>query len=88
MAKRRYFSHYTPEGRSPAYLAKKRGIRFRFLCENIARGHRNAVSAFEAFMNSKGHRENILHSKVTNIGAGVTVASDNTVYVTYTMLQK
>jgi len=87
MRDRAYFSHYTPEGNSPAFLARKYGITYRTLCENIAYGHRNAINAFEAFMNSKGHRKNILN-KVKQIGVGTAAGGDRSVIVTYTLLIK
>jgi uncharacterized protein YkwD len=87
MRNRNYFSHYTPEGKSPAYFARKRGLKFRTLCENIACGHRNAISAFEAFMNSQGHRKNILY-RVKQIGVGTAYGGDRSVIVTYILLTK
>ena len=88
MRDRNYFSHYTPEGRSPAYIAKTMGIKIRALCENIACGHRTAISAFEAFMNSKGHRKNVLYGKVKMIGTGTAYGGDRSVLVTYILLTK
>jgi uncharacterized protein YkwD len=88
MRKRNYFSHYTPEGRSPAYVAKSLGIKIRTLCENIACGHRTAVSAFEAFMNSKGHRANILYKNVKLVGTGTAYGGDYSVLVTYSLMTK
>jgi uncharacterized protein YkwD len=87
MRDRDYFSHYTPEGRSPAYFARKRGMKYRTLCENIACGHRNAISAFEAFMNSRGHRKNILYN-IKQIGVGTVSGGDRSVIVTYILLTK
>ena len=88
MRDRGYFSHYSPEGKSPAYFAAQRGIKIRSLCENIACGHRTAISAFEAFMNSKGHRNNVLYKKVKQIGAGTAYGGDRSVIVTYILLTK
>lgn len=88
MVFKHYFSHYTPEGYGPAYLARKKGLKFRYLCENIAKGHKNAVFAFEAFMNSKGHRDNILNNKVRQIGTGTAYRDDYSMVVTYIMLRK
>lgn len=88
MRDRNYFSHYSPEGKSPAYFAAQQGIKIRSLCENIACGHRTAISAFEAFMNSKGHRNNILYKKVKQMGAGTAYGGDRSVIVTYILLTK
>lgn len=82
MRNRNYFSHYTPENKSPADLARKMGIRFTSLGENIAYGNNNAVFAHEAFMNSSAHRSNVLKSSYTKMGAGA--ASGGTRYVILT----
>ena len=83
MKKRDYFDHYSPEGMSPADYARKMGMQFNALCENIASGHRSAISAFEALMNSSGHRKNILNSSVKQMGAGAAYGGDRAVIVTY-----
>jgi len=88
MRDRNYFNHYSPEGNSPAYYAKKMGIKIKSLCENIACGHRTAISAFEAFMNSSGHRKNILYTKIKQMGAGTAYGGDRSVIVTYILLTK
>jgi uncharacterized protein YkwD len=85
MLTRNYFSHYTPEGKGPAYFARKMGIHIKVLCENIAKNHRNAISAFESFMNSKGHRSNIL-AKVKQIGVGTAFGGDHQILLTYILL--
>jgi len=87
MRDRNYFSHYTPEGKSPATLAKTMSIPFKSLGENIASGHRDAISAFEAFMNSKGHRENIIDKDYDKMGAGVCFGGNRSLIVTCIMLR-
>jgi uncharacterized protein YkwD len=82
MVARDYFSHYTPENKSPADLAKDMGLRFTSLGENIAYGNSNAMLAHATFMNSSGHRSNILKSNYTKIGAGV--ANSATMYIVLT----
>jgi uncharacterized protein YkwD len=48
--------------------------------ENIAAGYGSAAEVMEGWMNSSGHRENILNPAFTRLGVGVTAASDGTLY--------
>jgi uncharacterized protein YkwD len=82
MVARNYFDHYTPENRSPADLAREMGLSFTTLGENIAYGNSNAMMAHEAFMNSSGHRSNVLKSPFTKIGAGVAYGGSRYVILT------
>jgi hypothetical protein len=84
MRDRDYFDHYTPapEKLSPAVQAKKLGIKYKSLGENISYGDHNAILAHEAFMNSSGHRANILKSSYTKIGAGVAYGGSRYVILT------
>ena len=50
--------------------------------ENIAAGQRDCTQAMSAWMNSSGHRANILSSKMKNIGMGVAKSSSGTMYWT------
>lgn len=65
-----YFSHQSPTYGSPFDLMKKLGITYRAAGENIAMGQRTAEEVVEAWMNSEGHRANILNSNFTHIGVG------------------
>jgi uncharacterized protein YkwD len=84
MRDRDYFDHITPapDKLSPAAQAKNMGIKFKSLGENIAYGDHNAILAHEAFMNSSGHRANILRSKYTKLGVGVACGGSRYVIVT------
>jgi uncharacterized protein YkwD len=84
MRERDYFSHYTPAptSLSPADQAKQMGIKYSSFGENIAYGDHNAIIAHEAFMNSSGHRSNILKSGYTKIGAGVSYGGSRYVILT------
>lgn len=84
MRDRNYFDHYTPapERLSPFDQARQMGIRFTSMGENIAFGDHNAIFAHEAFMNSSGHRNNVLKSTYTKIGAGVAYGSSRYVLLT------
>lgn len=68
MRDRNYFSHITPEGKTPFDLARAAGIRFKSMGENIAYGNHSAILAHESFMNSKGHKDNILKKVYKKIG--------------------
>jgi uncharacterized protein YkwD len=69
MAEREYFSHTSPEGETPWDRAAEAGYDTPS-AENIAQGFRDAESVVEAWMNSPGHRANILNcdSKATGVG--------------------
>ncbi|GHJ50058.1 hypothetical protein Cs7R123_74000 [Catellatospora sp. TT07R-123] len=69
MAKRAYFSHDTPEGVSPWDRAKAQGYTTPS-AENIAAGNATAKATMQQWMNSKGHRENILNCSSKAMGVG------------------
>lgn len=66
----RYFSHTSPTYGTPFQMLKSFGIRYRSAGENIARGQRTPKMVVEAWMNSAGHRSNILNASFTEIGVG------------------
>ena len=70
MASRRYFSHESPTYGSPYQMMRNFGISFRSAGENIAYGQRTPAAVVNAWMNSSGHRANILSSSYTQIGVG------------------
>lgn len=70
MAKNRYFSHTSPTYGSPFDMMRSFGISYRSAGENIAYGQRTPSAVMDAWMNSSGHRENILKSSYTQIGVG------------------
>ena len=86
MATRDYFSHITPEGDT----MRKRVVRFgitnwNLLAENIAMnfGHTNpAETAVKGWLNSEGHRHNIMDQDLTETGIGVAVDAKGRVYLT------
>lgn len=63
-----YFDHKDRRGRSPGQRLNSFGYRFHYCGQNIAAGQQNADEAFEAWMNSPGHRENILRKEFKEIG--------------------
>jgi uncharacterized protein YkwD len=71
MARRRYFSHQDKEGRSPFDRLERSGIRFQAAAENIAMGQETADAVFRDWMNSRGHRENMVNCRYTDVGIGL-----------------
>ena len=70
MKDKKYFSHTSPTYGSPFDMMKKFGISYRTAGENIAMGQRTPEAVMTAWMNSSGHRANILNSTYTQIGVG------------------
>lgn len=70
MAARGFFDHTDPDGRTPWDRAEARGIT-NLGGENIARGQADAEAVMAAWMNSPGHRANILNCDYTTLGVGV-----------------
>ena len=70
MKDNRYFSHTSPVYGSPFDMIKNFGISYRSAGENIAMGYRTPEAVVNGWMNSSGHRANILSSSYTKIGVG------------------
>ncbi|MFG2951281.1 CAP domain-containing protein [Streptomyces adustus] len=70
MAQRNFFDHTDPDGATPWDRAAKAGIS-NLGGENIARGQTDAEAVMEAWMNSPGHRANILNCDFNTLGVGV-----------------
>lgn len=70
MFSRGYFSHYTPEGKSPFDRMDEANIDYKAAGENLAYAP-NVAIAHQGLMNSKGHRENILREEFGTLGVGV-----------------
>lgn len=65
-----YFDHTSPTYGSPFDMMKKYGITYNYAGENIAMGQRSPEEVVNAWMNSEGHRKNILNSNYNYIGVG------------------
>lgn len=65
-----YFSHTSPTFGSPFDRLKALGIAYKSAGENIAKGQRTPEEVVQAWMNSEGHRANILNKDFTHIGVG------------------
>ncbi|MGY0491522.1 CAP domain-containing protein [Streptomyces sp. WG-D5] len=74
MAARDFFDHTDPDGDTPWDRAKAAGITD-LGGENIARGQANAQSVMDAWMNSPGHKANILNCDFKTLGVGVHFGS-------------
>ncbi|MEU0027302.1 CAP domain-containing protein [Streptomyces sp. NPDC006335] len=70
MAARAFYSHTSPEGTQPWDRAAAAGSTRRSIGENIACGQRSPAEVVEGWMNSPGHRANILRPGFTHIGIG------------------
>jgi uncharacterized YkwD family protein len=65
-----YFSHTSPNYGSPFDMMKQFGISYRSAGENIAKGQRSPEEVMNSWMDSSGHRANILNSSYDAIGVG------------------
>lgn len=70
MKDNRYFAHTSPVYGTPAQMIKSFGISYRSMGENIARGQQTPKQVVDGWMNSLGHRANILSRSFTHIGVG------------------
>ncbi|MDO5521790.1 MAG: CAP domain-containing protein [bacterium] len=64
------FSHTRPDGTSGVTVLKEYGISYMAWGENIAYGQKSASAVMDSWMNSAGHRANILSSKFGKVGIG------------------
>ena len=63
-----YFDHTSPTYGSPFDMMKQYGISYSYAGENIAKGQRDPQEVMNAWMNSAGHRQNIMSPNFTKIG--------------------
>ena len=70
MSEKKYFSHTSPTYGSPFEMISAFGISYRAAGENIAVGYKTPEAVVDAWMNSSGHRANILNKSFTAIGVG------------------
>lgn len=72
MADLRYFSHESPTYGSPFQMLQTFGVTYSYAGENIAAGQQSAAEVMKDWMNSSGHRANILNKNYTELGVGYT----------------
>ena len=82
MINKNYFSHTSPTYGSPFDMMKQFGISYTAAAENIAKGQKTPAQVVNAWMNSSGHRANILNANYTELGVGVAKSSNGTIYWT------
>ena len=70
MRQNRYFSHTSPTYGTPFQMIKAFGLSYRAAGENIAMGYKTPQAVVNGWMNSSGHRANILNASYTQIGVG------------------
>lgn len=70
MKDNKYFAHNSPVYGTPFQMMRSFGISFRSAGENIAKGYATPQAVVNGWMNSSGHRANILNANYTHIGVG------------------
>jgi uncharacterized YkwD family protein/spore coat assembly protein SafA len=88
MRDKNYFSHTSPTYGSPFTMMKNFGISYRSAAENIAAGQTTAQEVVKAWMNSPGHRANILNGGYTYIGVGYAKGGSHRHYWTQMFITK
>ncbi|SHN28884.1 CAP domain-containing protein [Streptomyces yunnanensis] len=76
MAARNYYAHDTPEGVDPGTRLTNAGFRWQSWGENIFKSPNDPATAVDGWMNSPGHRANILNCSYTSTGVGVNLSSN------------
>ncbi len=82
MINKNYFSHTSPTYGSPFAMMESFGIRYTSAGENIAYGQQTPQEVMNAWMNSTGHRNNILSSSFSEIGVGLAKNKNGVCYWT------
>ena len=83
-----YFSHTSPTYGSPFEMMENFGVSYSTAAENIAVGQKTPESVVNAWMNSPGHRKNILNKQVTHIGVGTAKDASQGIYWTQMFIAK
>jgi uncharacterized YkwD family protein/spore coat assembly protein SafA len=77
-----YFAHNSPTYGSPFKMMESFGLRYSAAGENIAMGQQSPSQVMNAWMNSPGHRSNILSPSFTQIGVGLAKDKNGRMYWT------
>lgn len=88
MRDNKYFSHNSPTYGTPFEMIKKFGISYSYAGENIAAGQKSASDVMKAWMNSSGHRANILNKNYTELGVGYASGGSYGTYWTQMFIKK
>jgi uncharacterized protein YkwD len=81
MARRDYFDHSSPEGRTPWDYLAEAGYRYSDAGENLAAGQRTDEEVVRAWMESQGHRANLLNRAFVETGIGIARGANGPVIV-------
>ncbi|MDR1084610.1 MAG: CAP domain-containing protein [Deltaproteobacteria bacterium] len=79
-------THTRPGGENWSTVLKQSNIRATVYGENIAGGQRDPQRVMASWLNSPGHRDNILHSRFNRLGVGLLVGSDGRLHWTQIFL--
>jgi len=71
MMTKQYFAHTSPEGIEPWFWFEKAGYNYTYAGENLALGFETSEGVHQAWMNSKGHRDNIINPNYKDIGVAI-----------------
>ena len=77
MAFNNYFAHFSPTGISPWYWFKQAGYNYHYAGENLAMNFLDSEEVIKAWLNSPGHRDNILNKNYQEIGLAILPANPN-----------
>lgn len=80
MAENNYFSHDSPTYGTPFDMMRSFGVDYKSAGENIAAGQRSASEVMQSWMNSSGHRANILSPNYTKLGVGYYAGGSKSPY--------
>lgn len=83
-----YFSHYSPTYGDPFKMMHDFGITFYAAGENIAMGQPTPQAVMNSWMNSPGHRANILNPQFNEIGVGVAKTTSGVIYWTEQFIRR
>lgn len=81
MARRGYFAHTSPKGKTPWDFIEEAGYTYSNAAENLATGQRTAAEVQRSWERSAGHRANQLNRKFTETGIGIARFRDGVVVV-------
>lgn len=88
MRDKNYFSHTSPTYGDPFTMMKSFGITYRSAAENIAAGQQTPSAVVQSWMNSPGHRQNILNGSFTHMGSGYAAGGSYGHYWTQMFITK
>jgi len=71
MFEKQYFAHQSPSGEAVTDVAYRRGYQYKILAENIGLGLQSDEKMVQGWLQSPGHRENILRPECLEIGVAV-----------------